>query len=96
MRAHDFLYLSDVLRAGDTVLFSDHDHLVVWSGGTIANVYTVEGPSVLRKVDCFSFGHGLDRVSQARALRLAAEAATKSWLKARDEEMAELDAEFHF
>ena len=90
------LYIVDALSKGDVILFSDLDHLVVWSGGTSARVYEVRQCSIIEEVDCLSFGHGLDRLSQARVLRLAAEEAAKRWVEARDEARAEAYADFPF
>lgn len=94
--SHDYIYIADVLRAGDRILFSDLDHLVVWSGGYQANVYVVGGCSVLylAEDDVFSFGHDLPRHSEQ--LFQAAQSATESWLEAREAARAELYADFPF
>lgn len=92
----DYLYIVDALSKGDVILFSDLDHLVVWSGGTTARVYEVRQCSIIEEVDCFTFGHGLDPVTQAPLLRLAAEEATKIWHDAREAAREELYVDFPF
>lgn len=88
----DYLYLTDALRKGDVILFSDLDNLIVWAEGTtLARVYAISGPAICFETECFSWDY---RPGQLQ--RVAAEAATKEWVDARDEAREELYSDFVF